>query len=71
VYKSQTVQRADGDRLHVQVMLAEGQTVSDQLAFITRFGETFRQLARLRADSIELVPSGTLKSGERSLKEAK
>jgi phenylacetate-CoA ligase len=66
-----TVQRADGDRLHVQVMLAEGQTVSDQLAFTTRFGETFRQLARLRADSIELVPSGALKSGERSLKEAK
>lgn len=66
-----TVQRADGDRLHVQVMLAEGQTVADQLAFTTRFGETFRQLARLRADSIELVPSGTLKSGERSLKEAK
>jgi hypothetical protein len=52
-------------------MLAEGQTVSDQLAFTTRFGETFRQLARLRADSIELVPSGALKSGERSLKEAK
>jgi phenylacetate-CoA ligase len=66
-----TVQRADGDRLHVQVMLAEGHSVSDQLAFTTRFGETFRQLARLRADSIELVPSGALKSGERSLKEAK
>ncbi|MDW8300334.1 MAG: AMP-binding protein [Anaerolineae bacterium] len=66
-----TVQRSDGDRLHVQLMLAEGQSVSDSVTFTVRFGEVFRQLARLRADSIEIVPHGTLKSGERSVKETK
>lgn len=63
-----TVQRSDGDHLFVQVMLAEGQPVEDIVAFKVRFGEVFKQLARLRADNIEIVPSGTLKSGERSLK---
>ncbi len=65
-----TVQRNNGDHLFVQVMLAEGQQVEDSVAFKVRFGEVFKQLARLRADNIEIVPSGTLKSGERSLKEA-
>jgi phenylacetate-CoA ligase len=64
-----TVQRNNGDHLFVQVMLAEGQQVEDIVAFKVRFGEVFKQLARLRADNIELVASGTLKSGERSLKE--
>ncbi|MCE7946269.1 MAG: phenylacetate--CoA ligase family protein [Chloroflexi bacterium CFX4] len=64
-----SVQRNNGDHLFVQVMLAEGQSVEDIVAFKVRFGEVFKQLARLRADNIELVPSGTLKSGERSLKE--
>ncbi len=63
-----TVQRSDGDHLFVQVMFAEGQPVEDVVAFKVRFGEVFKQLARLRADNIEIVPSGTLKSGERSLK---
>ncbi|MFQ3534623.1 MAG: AMP-binding protein [Aggregatilineales bacterium] len=66
-----TIQRNDGDKLHVQVMLTEGHSSGDSVAFTVRFGEVFRQLARLRADSIEIVPSGTLKSGERSLKETK
>ncbi|PJF35935.1 MAG: hypothetical protein CUN49_07980 [Candidatus Thermofonsia Clade 1 bacterium] len=66
-----TVQRGDGDKLYVQVMPAEGQQIGDSIAFTARFGEVFRQLARLRADQIELVPHGALKSGERSLKEVK
>ncbi len=64
-----TIQRNDGDKLHVQVMPAEGQSLG--ATFTARFGEAFRQLARLRADHIEVVPNGTLKSGERSLKETK